>query len=318
MDWSFAILAESTTLGYGLQQTINGGVVAAFYSLLAVAYALLHGVTRRIVLSFGEIAMYGAFATIFLMFFSLVMGHGVAAGLAAAFALIAVATAVLGHVVQRIVFDPLLKAPSQAIMIASIGVAIVLQECLRITSGGREQWLPPLLSEPAIEFSPGAFAVRSTQMQMLNVSLAVAMIAALGAVMRFTRAGRLWRATSQNPALAQLCGIDTRRVISWTAMGAAAFAAAAGWIIAVAYGGVGAYMGLVFGLKALIASIIGGFGTLGGAVAGGIVLAALETAWVALFPAEYRDVAVFGMIVFVLIIRPEGLLGVPVRRDSEI
>jgi branched-chain amino acid transport system permease protein len=285
---------------------------------LAVAYALLHGVTQRIVLSFGEIAMYGAFATAYLMLLWLVMGFGIASGLIVVFLAAAVATMCLGYVVQRGAFDPLLASPNQAIMIASVGVAIVLQESLRSPSGGREQWLPPLLGDPLLDFMPDAFAVRSTQMQALIVLVAAGMIAALAAAMKFTRAGRLWRATAQNRALAQLCGVDTGRVVALTAMAAAGFAAVTGWIVATAYGGVGAYMGMVFGLKALIASIIGGFGTIGGAVLGGVVLAALETIWVSLFPAAYRDVVVFGIIVAVLILKPEGLLGVPVRRDSEV
>ena len=105
--------------------------------------------------------------------------------------------------------------------------------------------------------------------------------------------------------------------MSFTAMAAAGFAAASGWIIAITYGGVSFYMGLVFGLKALFASIIGGFGTIGGAVAGGIALAVLETVWTAFFPIIYRDVAVFLIIILVLVLKPEGLLGA-VRRDSEV
>jgi branched-chain amino acid transport system permease protein len=179
----FTVAADSTTLGYALQQAINGGTVAAFYSLLAVAYALLHSVTLRIVLSFGEVSTYAAFAVAFMMLFSLLMGFDVALGLGGVFIITLLATAGLGYIVQRGVFDPLIKAPSQAIMIASIGVAIVLQEALRMATGGREQWLPPLLSEPAIDFAPGAFTVRSTQMQALILIVASAMIIALGTVM---------------------------------------------------------------------------------------------------------------------------------------
>jgi branched-chain amino acid transport system permease protein len=102
-----------------------------------------------------------------------------------------------------------------------------------------------------------------------------------------------------------------------TGAAAAAFAAASGWIIAIGYGGVSFYMGLVFGLKALFATIIGGFGTIGGASVGGFFLAGVETLWSAYFPIVYRDVVVFLVVILIFIIKPDGLLSVSLRRDSE-
>ncbi len=106
-------------------------------------------------------------------------------------------------------------------------------------------------------------------------------------------------------------------MLTWTAAAAGGFAAVSGWIIAIGYGGVSFYMGLVLGLKALFATISGGFGTVGGAIAGGFLLAGLETLWSAYFPIVYRDVAVFLFVILVFVIKPDGLLGVNLRRDSE-
>jgi branched-chain amino acid transport system permease protein len=313
-------LADSLlrSAGYGVQQALNAGMVAALYSLLAVAYALLHGITNRIVLSFGDIATFGAFYTVYVFLLSLVSGLGTGAALGLVFLAAIAGTAALGIAVNQGVFAPLVRTPSQAIMIASIGLSIVLQEALRLQSSGREQWLPPIYPEALFRLDFDGYPVSITIMQTIIFLVSLALVLTLYSVLAYTKAGRLWRACSQNRELAALCGIDVGQVMTWTAAAAAAFAAASGWIIGVAYGGVSFYMGLVLGLKALFASIIGGFGTIGGAIAGGIVLAGLETAWTAFFPIVYRDVAVFSLVILVLVLKPDGLLGVPARRDSEI
>jgi len=305
-------------LGYGLQQGLNTISIASLYSLLAVSYALVHGVTGRIILSFGDVATFAAFYICYVALLGLSAGMPAALALAAVFLAGTLGTAALGDSLQRGIFSPLIKAPSQAIMIASIGVAIVLQEAMRLQSGGREQWLPPFGTQTLAVMDFDGFTVRIGALQATIFVFAASLLIALGLVLKKSYAGRYWRACTQNRTLAELCGVNVDGVTRVTALASAVFAAAAGWILAVSYGGVSFYMGLVLGLKALFASIIGGFGTIGGAVAGGIVLAALETGWTALFPIIYRDVAVFMGIILLLILKPEGLLGVAVRRDSEV
>lgn len=317
-DPSLALAAGlPRSLGYGLQQALTAATVGSFYSLLAVAYALLHGVTNRIVLSFGDISMFGAFSAVYAMLFALLSGSLTGMAMALAFIAAGACAAALSVAVQRDLFTPLIQTPSQAIMIASIGLSIALQESMRLQSGGREQWLPPVFSDAVAVQDFSGFEVRMSGMHAIVLVLSLALLAGLALALSLTRLGRLWRACSQNLELARLCGIDTHHVMQWTAAASAAFAAAAGWVIAVSYGGVSFYMGLVFGLKALFASIIGGFGTIGGAIAGGFLLAALETAWSATFPIIYRDAVVFFVIVLVLILKPDGLFGTARRRDSE-
>lgn len=303
--------------GYVLQQSINAGLVGALYSLLAVAYALLHGITNRIVLSFGDVATFGAFAAIYAMMFMLAANWQAGLAMATVFVIAAGASAAVGAVQQISLFTPLVRSPTQAIMIASIGSSIILQEGLRVQSGGREQWLAPLFPDAVVNLDFDGFVVHVTGMHVIILSLAAILLTGLSLVLARSRMGRLWRACSQNLALAQLCGIDTERVLAWTGIAAAAFAAASGWIVSVGYGGVSFYMGLVLGLKALFATIIGGFGTIGGAIVGGFLLAAIETLWSAYFPIVYRDVAVFLIVILIFIIKPDGLLSVGLRRDSE-
>jgi len=264
--------AESTlrSAGYVIQQVVNASLVGSLYSLLAVAYALLHGITNRIVLSFGDIATFGAFSTIYMMLLMLASSWQVGLAIGMVFVIAVVSTAAFSAVLQKHVFSPLVRSPTQAIMIASIGVSIALQEGLRVKSAGREQWLSPIFANSVVNVDFDGFTVHVTGMQLLILAIAAALLTGLTLVLTRSQAGRLWRACSQNIALAQLCGIDTSRVLTWTGATAGAFAAVAGWIIAIGYGGVSFYMGLVLGLKALFATIIGGFGTIGGAIVGGL------------------------------------------------
>jgi branched-chain amino acid transport system permease protein len=206
---------------------------------------------------------------------------------------------------------------SQTLLIASASFGLVLQEAMRLQSGGREQWLEPILPEAVIEGTAGGFAVRVSAIQILIIGTTAVVLLAMAGVLRWTRLGRLWRACSEDASLASLIGIDVRKITALTFVFAAIYAGAAGFTLAIYYGGVSFYMGLMLGLKALFASIIGGFGTIGGAVAGAFVLAFLETAWAAFFPLSYRDAAVFAIVLSLLILRPEGLLGARLRRDYE-
>jgi branched-chain amino acid transport system permease protein len=303
--------------GYVVQQVFNALVVGSFYSLLAVSYALVHGLTNRIVLSFGDMAMFCAFAALYAVLAALTLGAHTATMLAAGLAGSMLSAAALGLFSLKAVFAPLMTGRSQTLLIASVSLGLVLQETMRLQSGGREQWLEPVLGNAAIEGMAGGFMIRISAMQMLIIGGTAAILLAMSGALRWTKLGRLWRACSEDAPLAKLIGIDVGKVTSLTFVVAAVYAGAAGFTLALYYGGVSFYMGLMLGLKALFASIIGGFGTIGGAIAGAFVLAFLETAWAAFFPLGYRDAAVFAIVLSLLVIRPEGLLGVKLRRDYE-
>ena len=301
--------------GYWLQQGINSLVLASFYVTLATAYALLQGITNRIILSFGDFATYGAFAAVYAALWALLDGEDGIVVLAIALVSGLVAAAALGRLSHALVFAPIIRGPSQAVMIASIGLSIVLQEVMRLQSDARDQWLPPFSG--GIALAGGQFPVQIGYTQLAVIVTSISAITGLLAMMRYSAMGRLWRATSQNALLAQLSGVNTGTVFQWSFVLASMLASIAGWTIAVAYGGVSFAMGLVLGFKAMFAAIIGGFGTIGGAIAGGIFLAFVETVWTAAFPMAYRDVATFGIIILILTLKPEGLLGNGRRRESE-
>lgn len=307
----------SHELGYWLQQFLNACMLASFYVPLAVAFALIQGLTNKIFLSFGDFAMYAAFAAIYAGLASLLAGNSTAPMFATSLALAVLSSSALGHIAATHVVAPLIGHTAQAFMIGSIGVSIALQEIMRLQSGARDLWLMPLFDGAQLRIFDGSFPVQIGIMQLVAMVTAALATCTVLFVMRFTAAGRHWKACSQSERLAKLCGVNTLTVLRWSCVGSAALASVSGWIIAVSYGGVSFSMGLMLGFKAMFASVIGGFGTVSGAIAGGIFLAFVETLWTAAFPLAYRDVAVFGFIILILMLKPEGLYSSTTRRESE-
>ncbi len=303
--------------GYWLQQFLNALTLASFYTPLAVAYALVQGITNKIFLSFGDFAMYAAFAAIYAALLGQVSGNEAVVVLLGAIAAAIVCSAALGKFAASYVFAPLIGKSSQAFMIGSIGISIALQELMRIQSGNRDLWLPIFFDGANIKLHGGAFPVQIGFMQITAIFLSTVAVALVLYVMTYTAIGRYWMACSQSEKLARLCGVNTANVLKWTCVASAALASVSGWIVAVAYGGVTFSMGLMLGFKAMFASVIGGFGTLNGAIVGGLFLAIVETLWTATFPLAYRDVGVFGLIILILMLKPEGILGTAFRRESE-
>jgi len=304
-------------LAYLLQQVINGLQLASFYMPLAVAFAIMQSITRRIYLSFGDLAMFASFAAVFVCFDRLVEGYGDV--LAGGFGLIAaiLCGAALGHVIAAIMLGrDLLRAPL-SYMIASLGIGIALQEGMRLTSMSRDIWVPPLFSGLSLFRIEGSFPVNVTMMTAVAIAIGLAATLAAVLVLQATRFGLWWQACSQSLRLASLCGIDADQVARWSFALSGALAGVTGWTASISYGGANFSIGLMVGFKAMFASVIGGFGSVRGAILGALFLATVEVAWSAFFSTVYRDVAVFAIIILILVLRPEGLLGLTSTRESE-
>lgn len=299
---------------YLLQQGLNALTIAAIYALLATSYVLVHGVTRRINMAFGALSVWGGYLAVAAA--TLALDRFIAEPAAILIAVIAavIGTASLGLAIGRLL-RPLYARPSLAMLIATLGLAIALGEGIRLLAGNRDFWVPPLLDGTLLSISSDVFPVRVTLMQAVVVAGALALAASLVAGLKWHRSGRLWRAVSQDPRAAALCGIDARRVELLSVAVATAYAAIAGALMALYYGNVSFAVGLVIGLKALYVAVLGGLGSVAGALAGGFLLAAFETAWTAAFSAEWRDVASFAALTLVLILRPTGLSAQATRID---
>ena len=305
------------TSGYIVQQVLNAVQLASFYLPLALAFAIVQAITRRIFLAFGDLAMFASFAAVYVCFDSLL--HGLADLSSALLALAAAIAcgAALGVVIARLFLGGTLLTVPLAYMIASIGLAITLQEAMRLQSQSKDIWVPPLFSRQYLVELTGSFPVRFAAMPTLAITVSLIAVAAVALLLSSTRFGLHWRATSQSLKLAALSGVNALHVAAASFAIAGALAGVTGWTSAISYGGANYSIGLMVGFKAMFASVIGGFGSLRGAALGAIVLAVAEVAWSATFSTAYRDVAVFAMIVAMLVLKPEGLSGTLQERESE-
>lgn len=322
-------------LAYGIQQGLSALPTAAIYALLACAYALIYGLTGRIILSFGEFAALGALsAVVGAALLVSIAASTPASGLVAAFVVAILACALHGFAMGRFVlrpldraFDPLGQgrqaplpqaslgraspgqAPGQQVLIATIGLAIALSEYLRLAQGAGLRWLPPVFNQPIAVARAGSFIVTVTPLGLTMGAMGFA--ATLGLVRLIARSayGRQWRAVSDDARTAALFGVDARAVHDRALILACAASGMAGVIVTAVYGGMGFAGGFSLGLKALVGSILGGIGSPGGAALGGLCIALFEVLWSSTMPLEQRDIAVYALLAVVLILRPGGFFG---------
>jgi len=293
---------------YLLQQTLNALQVASIYALLALGYVLVHGVTHRVNLAFGALAMWSGYlgvvgATGLSALFFLEAG----AALVLALPLVLAAVFATAFLFARSVVLPLAHRPGLAMLVATIGVAIVIEEAARLGSGGRDLWLSPILADPAFELGEGVARVRVTGMQIVMIGGAACLVLATLAALERTRAGRLWRAVSDDPRMAALLGVRVARVVLLSALAGATLAGAAGLLATAYYGNASFHLGLILGLKTLYVAVLGGLSSPYGALLGGVALGFFETFWSAFLPIAWRDAASFSALTLLLALRPSGL-----------
>jgi len=308
--------------GYLLQQLLNGLVLGAIYCLIAIGYAQVFSLLEIVNFAFGELYMMGAYFA--LLGLVLVAGSGLAQGAAGgAVALIAAVALSLpwGWAIARAVYRPLgiARANNAARLIplvSAIGLSIFLQNLVRLGQGNRNKWLSPIVEGGwAVPLGDGT-AVRVGIAQLAIVVLAAAVCAVLWLVVQRSAFGRQQRACAQDRVAAALLGVDVDRVISRTFMLGAALAGIAGASALIGYGEADPSMGDTIGFKALSAAVLGGIGSLGGAMVGGLLIGLAEALWSAYFDGAYRDVVIFAALIVTLIARPAGLFGDPGKTSS--
>ena len=294
-----------------LQGVVDATAPAALYALLALACALIWGLVGRIVFVFGDVAMLGAYGALIGALTGQAFGAAAAGPIVVLGVLVAVAVgASWGAMLGRAVFRPLAFRAAQPLLIATVGLSLALQEFVARAQGARERFLEPLFNHPLL-VADGPFTVAVTPMRLIVVAATLAAVVSVLVIFPRTGVGRAWRAVSDDAFMARLLGIDPARVLTVTFALAAMLAALAGSILTLAYGGTSFHMGTMLGLKAVVAAVVGGIGSLPGAVLGGLLVGAMETAWSTVFGIEWRDTAVLSLLVVFLIFRPAGLLGLP-------
>jgi branched-chain amino acid transport system permease protein len=309
-DRAAGLVEVPRLFAYGLQQVLVGFPRTAIYGLLAAAYALVFGLVGRINLAFGELAAIGATATT--LGAAVTVTAGVAAplaGLALGFACAAFASALHGAVSGHFTITAIRSTSSQSSLIATVGLSLALMEYLRLTQGTATAWIPPLWSEGLVLVRSGEFVVSITPVSLFTAAVGLLAGGLLVALVRWSGFGRAWRAYADDARAAVLFGVDAKRLLSRTLMLSGLVAGLAGALIVTQYGGLGFAGGFQFGLKALIAAILGGIGSVSGAFLGGVAIGFFETAWSALMPIEARDIALYGLLIAVLVFRPGGFFG---------
>jgi len=280
------------------QQLLNGLTLGSSYALIALGYTMVYGIIQLINFAHGEIYMVGAFVGLVL----------VSAGVNIGIALLgAVASCmVLGMLVERLAYRPLRgKSSRLSPLISALGMSIFLSTLMALLAGVNNRRYPPVIDLQSYQIGP--VMVSSMQVVMLVVS-ALLMIG-LHLLVQKTKVGKAMRACSQDLEAASLMGINVNRIISFTFAIGSALAAAGGVMVGIYYNAVWPYMGTMAGLKAFAAAVFGGIGSIPGAMLGGIALGVLEIMGVAYISSSFKDAIAFGILILVLIVRPQGILG---------
>jgi len=289
------------------QQLVNGLVLGSFYALVALGYTMVFGVVKLLNFAHGDLYMVGAFVG-FLAFSAVagLVGPGWF-GVAAAILLSMIAVGFLGVVIERIAYAPMLKAPRLSILITALAVSLVLQNAVLTLTNGQILPFSPKLGFAGINLG-GVFI---NYKQIVLAGTAALLMIGLELFVSRTQYGRAMRAVSVDKDMCELMGIDVNRVIAVTFFVGTALAAAAGTMAGAYYGSIWYFMGFLIGLKAFTAAVIGGIGSIPGAMLGGLVLGLLE-AFGTTIPgvgSEWKDVFSFSVLILVLVFKPTGLLG---------
>lgn len=293
-----------------VQQVINAATVACVYGLLALGYTLVYGILGQINLAMGELTMIGAIVTAMGAAALGMAGLGsLPLAVLGVLATVMALTAVQGWTMDRLVFRRLRNVHSHTPLIAAIGLSLAYQEGVRLLHGARDWWPAPILAERHDLLSDGSFTVTALTSQAVILLMTAGLYALLWAIMQRTAYGRAHRACADDVEAAELVGVDVNRTVATTFAVGGALAAAAGAVIALYYGGVNFYTGYLVGFKALAAAVVGGIGSVPGAMLGGALLGLVETFWSAYFAIAYKDIVAFGLLTLFLIYRPNGLLG---------
>ncbi|MCB1903628.1 MAG: branched-chain amino acid ABC transporter permease LivH [Gammaproteobacteria bacterium] len=291
---------------YFTELFFSGLTRGSIYALIALGYTMVYGIIGLINFAHGEIYMIGAFtsfvvATVLSIYGFPLLSIVLLAGLAAA-----VWSASYGYTVEKIAYRPLRHAPRLSALISAIGMSIFLQNYVLLAQSSEFQPFPELI--PDFDFmEPFAHVVGSSDLVIL-LTTALVMVG-LTMLIKFSRIGKAMRATSQDRTMAMLVGIDVNKVISVTFIIGSALAAIGGMLIASHIGQINFFIGFIAGIKAFTAAVLGGIGSIPGAVLGGFVLGLTESFATGYVSSDYEDVFAFSLLVLILIFKPAGLLG---------
>jgi branched-chain amino acid transport system permease protein len=301
------------SLSYLAQQLINGITLGAIYGLIAIGYTMVFGIIGMVNFAHGDVFMLATFiALLVYLILTQVLGFTsillvLVIVLIAAMAL----TAFWNVVIERVAYRPLRGSFRLAPLISAIGMSIFLSNFVQLVQGPNNKSIPPMLNNVIVLAGDNANGVTVSYKQLLIVATTAVLLAAFWYLVAKTSLGRAQRACEQDRKMAALLGVDVDRTIQITFALGAALAAVAGCLYLVLYGSVNFNDGFVPGIKAFAAAVLGGIGSLPGAVLGGLVIGLVEALWGGYVSADYKDVVAFAVLALTLVVMPSGLLGRP-------
>ncbi len=285
-----------------VQQLINGVSLGSIYALIALGYTMVYGIIKLINFAHGDIYMIGAYIGFFVTSF---IGLSFVPALLLAMA----GAGILGMAIERLAYRPLRQAPKIAVLITAIGMSLFLEYTSMLAFTPQPRTFPNVFEAQTYHW--GAFVVNSQQIIILVVS--VLLMVVLTYVVQKTAIGKAMRAVSYDTDAARLMGINVDSIIGATFGIGSALAGAAGVLVGVYYNSIDPLMGIMPGLKAFVAAVLGGIGIVPGAMAGGVILGVIEALVSGFISSTFRDAAAFGILIIILLFRPSGLFGSSAR-----
>ena len=283
-----------------LSYLINGISLGSVYAIIALGYTMVYGIARMLNFAHGDIIMVGGF-TVFTIVTT--MGGSPVVGILAS----VVVCTVLGVTIERVAYRPLRDASPLAVLITAIGVSYLLQNVALLIFGSNARQFTSVITVPALKLAGGKLSISSVT--IVTILSCIVIMAALMTFINKTKMGQAMLAVSEDRGAATLMGINVNRTISVTFAIGSALAAVAGVLLCSAYPSLSTYTGSMPGIKAFVAAVFGGIGSIPGAFIGGILLGIIENLAKAYISSQLSDAIVFSVLIIVLLVRPPGILG---------
>ncbi len=293
-------------MDYFLELFLGGLTRGSIYALIALGYTMVYGIIELINFAHGEIYMIGAFTGLIVISVLTLLGWNTVAIIVVAALVAMVYSAAYGYTIEKIAYKPLRGSQRLSALISAIGMSLFLQNYVLLAQTSNFLPYPNLIPEFGF-VKPIEQIVRSTEI-VIYIAAALVMVG-LTVLIKFTRMGKAMRAVAQDRDMAMLVGVDVNRVISFTFVIGSSIAALGGVLVASHIGQVNYYVGFIAGIKAFVAAVLGGIGSMPGAVLGSLVLGWTESFFTGYISSDYEDVFAFVFLVLILIFRPAGILG---------
>ncbi len=297
---------------YFLQQLLNGLTVGSTYALIAIGYTMVYGIIGMINFAHGEVYMIGSYVTFIALTGLAMLGlESLPLMIFGAFALSIIVTSAYGYSIERVAYRPLRGSNRLIPLISAIGMSILLQNFVRIAQGARDVAMPSLVTGGVTIGDEASFHASLSYMQIIIFATTLIAMIALSIFISRSRTGRACRACSEDIKMTGLLGINSNAIIAITFVIGAILAAVAGVLLSLYYGVVNPYIGFMAGLKGFTAAVLGGIGSIPGAVLGGLVLGVTEAMTSGYFSSQYKHAVAFALLILILLFRPTGILGRP-------